>query len=284
VNCNWSVARYNKRIKLTCLVGKPVLKRLVIWLVLLLAVVACGWAVLTPGLAPVLVNVNEPPRLQIAPLKQSIGTVITDSKVKAAFTLTNTGGKILVIKGVEPSCGCTAADLPKTRLRPGESMPLGITLDTSIKLGDVVKTIDIWSNDPVKPMQVATLTGTVIFQMKGHQPIKVKDPLVLFKGECATCHVDKGRGKTGKALFVADCAMCHGSRGQGAVAPSLMAQDWSQAKTVQLMRRIVAEGSPQSPEMPPYHQSKGGPLTDAEIDSIITYLTFEYQEQKAKPQ
>ena len=263
--------------------GKRLLKRLVIWLVLLLAAAACCWAMVTPGLAPVLVNVNDPPQLQISPPVQSIGTVQTDSKVRAGFTLTNKGGKVLVIKGVEPSCGCTAADLPKTRLRPGESMPLGITLDTSIKLGDVVKTIDIWSNDPVKPNQVATLTGTVIFQMKGHEPIKVKDPLVLFKGECATCHVDKGKGKTGKALFVADCAMCHGSRGQGAVAPSLMTHDWTQAQTVKLMRRVIAQGSPQSPEMPPYHQSKGGPLTDAEIDSIVTYLTFEYREQKANP-
>jgi mono/diheme cytochrome c family protein len=257
-------------------------KRVIIWLVLILSAAACLYCALTPGLAPVLVNVNDPPHLQVSPTTQSIGTVPTDSHVRAQFLLTNTGGRTLQIRSVDPSCGCTAANLPKHQLRRGESVPLGIVLDTSIKLGEVIKTIDIHTNDPITPTTEVKLTGTVIFQMQGHKPIKVKNPLVLFQGECATCHVDKGKGKTGKALFVADCAMCHGSRGQGAVAPSLMTHNWQQAQTVKVMRHIIANGSPQSPEMPPYSQTKGGPLTDAEIDSIITYLRFEHQEQASQ--
>jgi mono/diheme cytochrome c family protein len=223
-----------------------------------------------------------PPTLLVSPAVQSIGTVATDSMVNTQFSLTNVGGKPLVIHKIDASCGCTTAQLTKMRLRPGERETLNVKLDTSIKLGQIEKTIDIATNDPIHPVTAAKLTGNVIFKMQGHERIQVKDPLVLFKGKCASCHVDQGKGKTGKALFMADCAMCHGSRAQGAVAPTLMKHNWQTPSVQKAMRYVVANGSPQSPEMPPYSKAKGGPLTDDEIDSIMTYLRFEHAEQAAE--
>jgi mono/diheme cytochrome c family protein len=258
------------------------MRRLLAWCGLAAIGGGLAYTCLTPGVAPVLVQTNQPPRLVVTPVTQSVGVVPTDSKVTARYLLSNLGGKPLHIQQVDTSCGCTATALSKTMLRGGESTPLAVTLDTSIKLGHVVKTITIQSNDPQHPATPITLTGEVIFKMQGHERIAVKDPLVLFKGQCASCHVKQGLGKTGKALFMADCAMCHGSRGQGGVGPGLMQHNWQQPAIAKAMRQVIAMGSAKSPEMPPYHQSKGGPLTDAEIDSLITYLTYEHGEQQAE--
>jgi mono/diheme cytochrome c family protein len=248
-------------------------------LAVLVAVCVGLWFVLTtPGLKPVIISVYEPPILHVDQPTHNLGVVPTDSKVQHTFYLYNMGGKPLRIHKVDTSCGCTATQLPKQVLAPGDHVPLNVTLDTSIKLGDVKKTIQVYSNDPQHPVTNLYLVGNVILQMKGHGPIAVKDPLVLFKGECATCHVNQGLGKTGKALFAADCAMCHGMRGQGGVGPSLMTGDYEQAPFRDYIRKIIAEGSPRSPEMPPYHQSKGGPLNDAEIDSLVNYLRFQSRE------
>jgi mono/diheme cytochrome c family protein len=154
--------------------------------------------------------------------------------------------------------------------------PLHVTLDTSIKLGKVKKTIEVYSNDAQHAVKTLTITANVISTLKGHPKMTVKDPLVLFKGRCATCHVLRGVGKTGQALFIADCAMCHGQNAQGAVAMSLLGRDYRNPKQVALVRKMIAEGAPNNPEMPPFSKAHGGPLNDAEIDSLVTFLTYQH--------
>jgi mono/diheme cytochrome c family protein len=236
----------------------------------------------TPGYKPVFVNIFEPATIQADQTTLDIGRVPMDSKVKATYHLYNVGGKPLLIKGVDTSCGCTAAQPKRTHLRPGQQTPLEVTLDTSIKLGHVEKTITVASNDPKTPELVLKLTG-VVFAPKTdvHGKIAVKDPLVLFRGECAECHVKKGIGKTGMALFRADCGMCHGAQAEGGVASGLLRYNYQDPAVAATMRKIIAEGMPNNPEMPPFSQAKGGPLTEAEIDSLMTFLRYQADEFKA---
>ena len=61
-----------------------------------------------------------------------------------------------------------------------------------LELGTVRKKITIHSNDPKRPELALFLTGEVLpRKMEAHQQITLapKDKLVLFKGQCATCHV-----------------------------------------------------------------------------------------------
>jgi mono/diheme cytochrome c family protein len=120
--------------------------------------------------------------------------------------------------------------------------------------------------------------------MMGHKPItlQAKDRLVLFKGECATCHVDAGRGKTGKALFQADCAMCHGMNAQGnrSSGSSLLRGDYESEAHRQHIRQVIADGSPNTPQMPPFSKAHGGPLNDDEINSLVSFLQFQAMQQK----
>ena len=233
---------------------------------------------------PELIDAHKPPTLSVEQSVHDLGELIIEELAEDTFKLSNTGGETLVIENVESSCGCTIAKLDTSELNPGESTELHVTLDTSLKLGSVTKTIDIFSNDPVQPKKELILKAEVKLP-KGQEGMagsfKVKDPLVLFKGECKTCHVDRGINKTGKQLFIADCGMCHGPDGQGGVSPPLITLDYTQDMVKAYVRDIIANGSPNSPTMPPYSKGKGGPLADSQIDSLVTFLSYQHEQYKA---
>lgn len=120
------------------------------------------FALKTPGLRPVLIYPYEGAILQVDKDQVDLGNIPTDSKVPYTFTLYNVGGKQLHIMDVESSCGCTIAELDKKKVNPGRFTELRVTLDTSIKLGKTVKTIDIYSNDTQQPVHQLTLTAQVV--------------------------------------------------------------------------------------------------------------------------
>lgn len=233
---------------------------------------------------PKLIDAHTPPTLSVENPVHDLGELIIEEPAEDSYTLTNTGGETLIIENVETSCGCTVAELDTTRLNPGESTKLNISLDTSIKLGEVTKTIDVYSNDPVNP-KTELLLKAVVKLPKGQEGMagsfEVSDPLVLFKGECKTCHVDRGVGKTGQQLFIADCGMCHGPDGQGGVSPPLIELDYSEPAVRDYVRKIIANGSPNSPTMPPYSKAKGGPLSESQIDSLVKFLAYQHKQYKA---
>ena len=260
------------------------IRLLVLVLLLLAAFMGLGYIMATPGLKPVVISNNNFQPL-IVPEQQihHMGTVKMDSEAAHNYVLYNKGGGILQIDDVDTSCGCTLASISKKRLLPGEFTRIHVTLDTSLKVGPTKKCITILSNDPKNPEYKLLLTANVLPDMKGHEKIVPKDPLVLFKGECATCHVDKGKGKVGKELFVADCAMCHGLNADGKkdVAPSLLNGNYHDSAFFEATRKIIAEGSPNKPTMPPFSTHKGGPLNDDEITSLMNFLRFQNQQAKA---
>jgi len=239
------------------------------------------YSVLNAEKTPRLIEPYEPPILQAEPWQKDIGHVKTDGKAHAVFRLVNLGGKTLNILSVEPSCGCTVATLSTKTIMPGQLATLSLDLDTSLKLGQVKKEIILTTNDPKHPHATLTLLATVDPNFQGHQKIAVKNRLVLFQGECATCHVNKGVGKSGEALFNADCAMCHGVQGKGRVAPALVARlnnapdaRYHQPAFLSRFKTIIAEGAPDNPGMPPFSHAQGGPLSDSQIDSLLTYLNY----------
>ncbi len=257
----------------------------VILLLCLLGMILGGVVIFqTPGLRPVVIYPYEPPTIKASEDVHDLGTIKTDSKSEHTFYIYNTGGKHLRISRVDTSCGCTLTELSKKVIAPGDFATLKATLDTSIKIGKIKKTITIFSNDAKSPEKVLYLTGNVIFKMKGHDKVAVKDPLVLFHGECATCHVNKGKGRVGQDLFLADCAMCHGidARGVKDIAPSLLKRNYQDEAVRQHVRNVIASGSANTPQMPPWSQDKGGPLNAQEIDSLVRFLKFQSKHPEAE--
>ncbi len=96
----------------------------------------------------------------------------------------------------------------------------------------------------------------------------------MFAGKCATCHVQQGIGKSGEDLYIADCAMCHGFRADGGEAPSLVRFNYSHKPVTAYVRDIISHGSRSHLSMPGFLKAAGGPLTAAQIDSLMQYLSW----------
>ncbi len=75
----------------------------------------------------------------------------------------------------------------------------------------------------------------------------------------------------GAPIYLNNCTPCHGLEGEGIDAPALRNSQYVQTATEQTILTIVTEGIAGS-EMPAWLQANGGPLTDAQITSVIAYL------------
>jgi mono/diheme cytochrome c family protein len=96
------------------------------------------------------------------------------------------------------------------------------------------------------------------------------DRQAVFKGDCVRCHVTPGEGKLGKALYDASCGICHDSHNRATMVPDLLALKMPTDKD--FWRAWITYGRPSS-LMPAFAQAEGGPLTEEQIASLVTYLT-----------
>jgi mono/diheme cytochrome c family protein len=93
--------------------------------------------------------------------------------------------------------------------------------------------------------------------------------LVLFAAVGIAGAQGDGDAERGAELYQEYCAMCHGADARGRVGANL--QNFPGIEADLAMRSVIAEGVPGS-VMPAWSEEKGGPLTEAEIDDIATYL------------
>ena len=73
----------------------------------------------------------------------------------------NTGKKDLDIKSLQGNCSCVTASATKTKIRPGESSSIKISLNPQDRKGSLQKSLTIYSNDPQNPVQRITFSGYV---------------------------------------------------------------------------------------------------------------------------
>ncbi len=96
------------------------------------------------------------------------------------------------------------------------------------------------------------------------------NPQAIFRGECAKCHVDKGRERhSGQELYAADCGICHESSHRATAVPDLHAL--KQPTDLDYWKTIITFGKPHT-MMPGFAAAQGGPLSDAQIASLAAYL------------
>lgn len=73
------------------------------------------------------------------------GEIITHT-----FYFKNTGKNNLIIKNIDPGCGCTTVDYEKAPLKPGKEGKLEIAFNSSGRYGKQYKEIRIFANVPEK--------------------------------------------------------------------------------------------------------------------------------------
>lgn len=74
------------------------------------------------------------------------GFIMQGDVVKHDFYFKNVGNADLVIKRVEPSCGCTVPVYPMESIAPGEDGEISVTFKSAGKLGRQVPSIKVFTN------------------------------------------------------------------------------------------------------------------------------------------
>ncbi|WP_432821416.1 DUF1573 domain-containing protein [Trichloromonas sp.] len=120
--------------------------------VVLLALLGCLTAL--PALA-------EGPKMAVEKADFDFGQIFQGEKVEHTFRFQNAGDEPLVIDRVRSSCGCTAALLSTKIIAAGDVAELKATFDSARFSGAVVKTIYLYSNDPVQQVTELHMRGTV---------------------------------------------------------------------------------------------------------------------------
>jgi len=195
-----------------------------------------------------------------------------------SFSFTNVSTNPVVILSVRPSCGCTTTKLhplPWT-LAPGTNGQMDATVNLFTATGTLYKTLTVSTDKgsktlllkiTIRPFEMPKMSDA---ERARNMKIATADRQAVFKGECATCHVQRGEGKYGKVLFDADCAICHEDKFRATMVPDLHAL--KTPTSFEFWRTWTAHGKPGS-LMPAFSKVDGGPLSDMQIASLASYLT-----------
>jgi hypothetical protein len=109
----------------------------------------------------------ESPVIISMPTSLDMGTMEQHQIKKDFLILRNGGDAPLTISKIETTCGCTAAELEKNELAPGEATQVNISFDSKKFEGKLVKFIKVFSNDPMNPVLDIALNVTI------HVPIVI---------------------------------------------------------------------------------------------------------------
>ncbi len=198
------------------------------------------------------------------------GKIEQNSMAETTFIIYNDGTDTLEVFSANPSCGCTASFPGKKRIGPHDTSHLFIRFDPHNKAeGEMTKTINVVSNSKVDPQKMLRIHG-VIYKSKLAHTGTMMHLDGVFQGNCASCHVEKGKGELGAKLYEADCAICHGSKVDNKPGPDLTA-DAMMSHDAKSWKHIITEGIDNS-NMPAFGLKHKGPLNEEEIASLVDYL------------
>lgn len=113
-------------------------------------------------------------KMEIDRTVANLGEVMYQIPTKTVFTITNKGNEPLVIKDVNPSCGCTIVEWSKQPIAAGETGTIATIYDAKM-LGVFQKDLEVYSNISDEPLylhlqgrvvtQPSDYTGTFPFEM-----------------------------------------------------------------------------------------------------------------------
>jgi mono/diheme cytochrome c family protein len=236
--------------------------------------------------------------LQWDSIQQKYDAKPGESSAPFTFHVTNVSKAEVSITRLQTSCGCTVAQLPPLpnepfKLLPGSNVAINVTMDLRGKAGAVSKMINVDSSDghhaltvvvTIPPPAPIAASGDphAAPNAMGNRALNIQNALAdrqaIFKGDCASCHVQKGVGKFGQELYAASCGICHDAEHRAAMVPDLKVP--RSERDLAFWQKWIMEGKPGT-LMPAFAQAHGGPLTQEQIDSLTVYL---FQTYPKKPQ
>ncbi|MBP8976075.1 MAG: DUF1573 domain-containing protein [Bacteroidetes bacterium] len=106
------------------------------------------------------------PKILLDKTEINWGDVYSGTKLNGTITLKNEGKDTLFINSIYATCACTTVKEPKKFLLHQQSDEITIELNTSGMRGNVIKYLQINTNDPDSPMAVVKLSLNVIEELE----------------------------------------------------------------------------------------------------------------------
>jgi len=195
------------------------------------------------------------------------------------FAVTNRGNTRITIERIDASCGCTYAELPSEpwHLEPGQGGVIKAEFDARNKYGTLTKTLLVFTSVGPKTLTVKVNLPTPPPGAARDNTERVtnlmeasKNRQAIFQGKCVTCHVTPTVGKVGRELYLTACGICHDAEHRASMVPDLKKLKYGTPRTY--WDHWTRHGKPNS-LMPAFEQKQGGPLTDAQINSLVDFLS-----------
>jgi mono/diheme cytochrome c family protein len=194
-------------------------------------------------------------------------------ELKAAFGMVNASEKAVSVEKVYPSCGCISlskAHLPLLVL-PGKKAAVELTIDVMGKRGSFRKELRVVTSEGEVTLAAnVALAETPPETRIGNQLQAAQDRQRVFQGNCAECHADPIGSQMAGRLFTTACAICHLAPHRAEMVPRLPTSDPNRGP--EYWRRWIEAGGGEGTLMPAFAAARGGPLSEAQVDSLVRYL------------
>ena len=215
-------------------------------------------------------------------MEKTVDSTVEAHEVKFVFHVTNTSKEAVEVVQIEPSCGCTVAEMPSTPwvLAPGAQGSFTAVVDHRGKFGKLFKTLHVHSSGGSQTLSmIINLPDTEESRRSRNQQFAFADRQAVFRGDCAACHVLPTLGKSGEALFKVACGICHEAASRAPMVPDLMVV--REKRDAAFWARWISEGKEQT-LMPAFAAKRGGPLNDEQISSLVEFALRHFPTEPKK--
>ena len=200
-----------------------------------------------------------------------------ETKMQFSYAVTNISQGEVVLRGVSTSCSCAKASLEQTplALAPGAGGQVRVEMDFTGKRGVLVKTVLVDTSVGLRVLNFKLTIPDPPASMteRERNPLLAKlDRQAVFKGDCAKCHAEPARGKTGKELYQAACGICHAGEHRASMVPDLTNPKPGTVRDAAYWRLWITHGKTNT-FMPAFAASQGGPLTPSQVSLLVELLT-----------
>ncbi|MCC5845192.1 MAG: DUF1573 domain-containing protein [Verrucomicrobia bacterium] len=124
-----------------------------------LLILALFWRVFAPAQAHAR---PQPPKLVVEQAEIDLGEARSGTVLSHTFRLENHGERLLQIRNIRTSCGCTASEISTREIPAGGHATLTATLDLTGRAGPQAEQIRLQTNDPETPNRVLSLKALAI--------------------------------------------------------------------------------------------------------------------------
>lgn len=101
------------------------------------------------------------PRLLLSAEEIKFGELQDNATLEREINFNNTGKRELIIRSLVPNCTCLMAKATPERVAAGGTGKILLTFSAAGRTGRQNKSVMVYSNDPERPVQRITLTGTI---------------------------------------------------------------------------------------------------------------------------